>query len=65
MSNKTVRVNSQKVVEFTPIKFKEFKEHYQVAADKCVEIFVFDGNEYLVAYATYLIEYLKHHIKEV
>jgi hypothetical protein len=65
MSTEKVRVNSQAEVVFTPEKLKRFKEAYQIAADKCVDIFVFDGNEYLTSYAKYLVEYLENKFKEV
>ncbi len=47
-------------VTWTKSKFEEFKVVWQKAHDQEVESFIFEGNEYLVTYGRYLIEYLEY-----
>jgi hypothetical protein len=56
-----------KIVNFTP----EMRDGLRAAYDKaCAKehdhrtVFVFDGNEYLVGYAKYLLEYLDNAFKQ-
>jgi hypothetical protein len=53
---------SHKTVEFTPSKLKAFKKALSKAEAKAQGnarfAFSFEGNNYLVAYAKYLVEYL-------
>jgi hypothetical protein len=46
------------MIDFTPEKLKKFKKAYQRAVDKKSDIFIFDGSEFVVGYAKYVIEYL-------
>ena len=55
MSDKT-----GKQVSWTPEKLEEFKTVWEAADDLERESFTFDGNEYLVTYGRYLIEYLEY-----
>ena len=48
----------QKYVAWTRPMLARFKRDYASAVKRNVDVFTFDGNEYLVAYAKYLIEYL-------
>jgi hypothetical protein len=45
-------------IKFTEEKYKELKQLYKIACDTGKDIFQFEGNELLTAYAKYLIEYL-------
>lgn len=47
-----------KKIEFTKDKFEQFKVAYNKAVEEGVKSFFFDGHEFLVSYAKYLIEYL-------
>ncbi len=47
-----------KKIEFDQDKFTKFKEDYNNAVKEGAESFFFDGNQFLVSYAKYLIEYL-------
>lgn len=47
-----------KNVSFSPNDFKQFKKIYGDAIKTGKESFIFKGDEYLTAYAKYLIEYL-------
>lgn len=49
---------SHRVVNFTPNKLKSFKKVLSAAEAKSQESFKFEGNEYLVSYAKYIVEYL-------
>ena len=48
---------------FTPAKFRQFEKAYAKAVEKHGDdrdaVFVFEGDEYLIKYAMYMIEYLK------
>lgn len=53
------------VVLFNPSILKRFKQTYADAVASKADLLVFDGNEYVPAYAKYLIEYLDNHFKGV
>jgi len=46
-------------ISFNHPTYTRFKKVYQSAVRNNIEIFVFDGHEFLTAYAKYIIEYLK------
>lgn len=46
-------------IALTRDRLRAFKTTYKKAVDLKLESFVFDGNEYLVSYAKYLIQYLE------
>ena len=50
-------------VIFEKEKLQSLKKHYNDAINSKSEIFTFDGVEYLVSYAKYLIEYLEDNLK--
>lgn len=50
-------------VQFTPEKLEQLKNAYRTAINKKADSFTFEGNEYLVSYAKYLIEYLDAELK--
>ena len=52
--------DTDKQVSWTPESLKEFKTCWKAADDLELESFTFDGNEYLVTYGRYLIEYLDY-----
>lgn len=43
---------------FTPILIRKFRAAYNSAKKANEESFVFEGHEFLVAYAKYLLQYL-------
>jgi hypothetical protein len=48
------------MVEYTPEKLEELKAAYAKAKrNPLTDMFEFDGNQYALSYAGYLIEYLK------
>jgi hypothetical protein len=47
-----------KMVQFSVEKFKALVRHYNAAVRTGQVSFTFEGDEYLVDYARYLIEYL-------
>lgn len=47
------------MVEFNKAKLIKFKKAYDKAEKADTESFVFEGNEYILGYAKYLIEYLE------
>ncbi len=49
----------QEYIQWTPLMFKAFKKAFDAACKANVEQFVFDGHDFLTAYAKYLIEYLE------
>lgn len=51
-------------VSWTSAKLKKFKAEWKAANDAEKESFTFDGNEYLVTYGRYLIEYLDYVLGE-
>jgi len=52
------------VVAWTLPMLKRFKVAYQEAAAAKADTFMFDGNEFVVGYAKYLIEYLETQTKQ-
>lgn len=46
-------------ISFNQKSFKNFKSEYNSAVKNGVEIFTFEGHEFLTSYAKYMIEYLK------
>jgi len=52
--------DTDKQVSWTPDNLKKFKVAWNAANDAEKESFTFDGNEYLVTYGRYLIEYLEY-----
>ena len=46
------------VVTFNKKKLKALKKAYQQCVDRKEDVFVFEGQELVVGYAKYLIEYL-------
>jgi hypothetical protein len=55
---------AENMVEFNAESFKKFKQVYAGALLNNDTKFVFEGNEYLVSYAKYLIEYLEPKFKK-
>lgn len=54
--------NIENYVTFDAETLLRFKKFYKEAIRKKEEIFIFDGQEYLVSYAKYLIQYLESKI---
>lgn len=52
-----------KTVNFDKEKLARFKIAYEIAVESNVDVFVFEGQEYLVSFAKYLIEYLTLKLK--
>ncbi len=52
-----------KMIDVTPKFFSDLKKAYQKALEEKKESFSFEGNEYLVTYAKYMIEYLEGEAK--
>lgn|GEM_PF-5369061 len=52
-----------KIVRWSPEKLKDFKVSYAKALKEDKETFTFQGNEYRVDYAKYLIEYLDEYFR--
>lgn len=48
-----------KEVSFTPNRAKQFANFYNKAKKEDAKSFMFNGDEYVVSYAYYVIEYLK------
>lgn len=51
-------------IEFNEARRERLRKAYQDAVESEQKIFVFDGNEYLTAYAKYLLQYLDMTIKD-
>jgi hypothetical protein len=51
-------MSDQKVITWTPAMLARFKKAYDKAVAEKADTFMFDGNEFVVGYAKYLIEYL-------
>lgn len=49
---------ADRMIQFTPAKFKYFEEAYEAAVKAGEDVFEFDDAEFLTGYAKYLIEYL-------
>lgn len=56
--------DNDKQVSFTPEKRDELRKAYDKAQKDEAESFTLDGNEYLVTYARYLLEYLDYVLGE-
>lgn len=54
--------NVENFVTFDAETLLRFKKFYKEAIRKEEEIFIFDGKEYLVTYAKYLIQYLESNL---
>lgn len=48
----------EKMITWTSAMLRRFKVAYNKAVADNVDTFLFDGNEFVVGYAKYLIEYL-------
>lgn len=48
-----------KTIVFTPSMQRRFKAAYEEAKVQGKETFTFDGNEFLLDYAKYMIEYME------
>jgi hypothetical protein len=48
-----------KTVSFDEDKLSNFKRAYNNAKKEGKDIFIFDGNEFVLGYAKYMIEYLE------
>lgn len=55
--------NDRKMIEFDVRKLKRFKLAYKIAVADGVDHFTFEGDDYLVDYARYAIEYLEERLK--
>lgn len=53
------RYKADKMVTFTPEKTRRLQKRYNLAVANGEEKFTFEGDEYLTAYAKYLLQYLK------
>lgn len=53
-----------KQITWTAAKLKRFKNAYLAAVQYKLEEFEFDGDDYVVGYAKYLIEFLETKFKE-
>jgi late competence protein required for DNA uptake (superfamily II DNA/RNA helicase) len=51
-------MSEQKIINWTPAMLARFKKAYDKAVTEKVDTFMFDGNEFVVGYAKYLIQYL-------
>jgi hypothetical protein len=51
--------DERKMINWTRPMLERFKKEYQKAVAAKKDTFVFDGNEFVVSYAKYLIEYLE------
>lgn len=47
-------------ITFNKVSYEQFKVEYNSAVENKREMFVFEGNDFLTAYAKYMIEYLKN-----
>ena len=55
-------INNNMATSWTLPMFRRFKKTFKQAATR--ESFVFDNQEYITAYAKYLIEYLEDHFAQ-
>lgn len=51
-------MNDEKTILWTKPMLERFRKAYQKAVADQVDTFMFDGNEFVVGYAKYLIQYL-------
>lgn len=50
--------DEQKMISWTKPMLERFRKAYQKAVADNADTFMFDGNEFVVGYAKYLIQYL-------
>lgn len=50
---------TQHFINFNRHKARRFKEAYEHAVNQGVEVFAFEGADFLVSYAKHVVEYLK------
>lgn len=53
-----MRTEPKTEILWSPGLLAQFKQAYQTAKDDGSEVFIFQGSEFVVEYAKYLIEYL-------
>ena len=53
-----MRAFDMPVIQWTQSRVAKFKQAYQQAVTNQVETFLFEGNQFVTAYAKYLLEYL-------
>ena len=51
-------MNTDPMIEFTSETRDTFKRVYALAVEQGIDPFMFEGNEYVIGYAKYLIEFL-------
>lgn len=51
-------MSDYKMIEFSPKRAQRFADEHNKAIKEKKEIFMFDGNEFVTAYAHYVLEYL-------
>jgi len=54
-----MKTKPKTMIAWTLPMLEQFKAAYQFAVKYEADIFTFDGNEFVVSYAKYLIEYLE------
>lgn len=52
-------MKARETIEWDPPKLARFKKVYAEARDRRLDTFMFDGHEFVIGYAEYLIEYLE------
>ncbi len=57
-----MQINDIKMVSFTPEKLMGLKKAYRQARDSHADVFTFDGDKYLVAYAEYVIVFVEAYL---
>lgn len=55
---------TERYVEFSFDDYLRFRQMYEIAVAEKLEVFVFNGDEYLAAYAKYVVEYLEDFFRE-
>lgn len=53
------------MINFDRDKLRQLKTHYNKAVKANKESFIFNGDEYLTAYAKYVIEYLSSQFEKI
>ena len=56
-TNENKKGSEYKTITATPKFYHNLKKQYEKAVEKGEEQFTFEGNEYLTAYAKYLLQY--------
>jgi hypothetical protein len=51
-------------VNFDYAMLQRFKRAFKKATKESKEVFIFEGNEFVIGYAKYLIEYLEEQFKK-